>query len=567
MSKIDEMVREGLAHHQAGRRDSARGLYLKALARQPSHPAANHLLGLLFLQQGEANEAVKHLQRAVRGNRSAEYLGNLGTALNAAGRHGEALDSFDAALALQPKSPGVLNNRGMALKALGRHDDAIDSYRRAIALAPGDATLQRNLGNALAAIGYVNEAIAAYRDALRLRPDFGNAAIGLGNGLITLGRQNEARMVTLELAERFPANAEMQRAAAHAARLAGDPAGAAAAYRRAIAADPRDVEAHRMLGLMVTRTDANDPEITAIRHLIDLPDVAPRDRAQLAFALGQACEDLGDGDEAYAWFSRANGWLREAAPHDVETDSIRLDRIKQSFAALSDADLPPLGQPVGPIFIVGLPRSGKSTLEAMLSRHPALMAAGELGVLRNLAIQQRRAATEIVGAALRRAEAESLLARWRDVVGRMFGAARVIDTTPSNRELVGLVRLGLPEARILFCHRETSSHAAALFTKYFAQGGHEATASLDDCLRAVIDVTELGRFWAERFPGAVHTIDTGRLRADPSEIESVLSFLGLPTHPDCARPVETEPRLDADRARTTTGRTRLAAEIDRLHRA
>lgn len=564
MSKIDDMLRDGLAHHQAGRRDAARALYLKVLARQPSHAAANHLLGLLFLQQGEADEAVKHLQRAVRGHRSAEYLGNLGTALNAAGRAAEAVDAFDAALALQPKSPGILNNRGMALKALGRHDDAIESYRRAIALAPGDAMLQRNLGNALAAVGYLNEAIAAYRAALRLRPDFGNAAIGLGNALTTLGRAHEAMAETAVLAEQLPSNAEIQRAAAQAAKSAGDLVAAARGYRRAIAANPHDAEAHRLLGLVVARTDPHDPEIAAIRRLLELPDLPFRDRVQLGFALAQACEDLGQGDEAFDWFSRANGWLSEKTPHDPHAESLRHARIMERYAALPDSALPPLAAPTGPVFVVGLPRSGKSTLEAMLARHSDLVAAGELGVLRNLYSMSSAPDADIGNAGVAPATRRAIADRWRSMVEQAFGAHRVIDTTPGNLEFVGVIRQCLPDARVIFCHREPIGHAAALFTKYFAEGGHQATFSIHGAARSVAAARELGRFWARRFRDYVTEVDTSMLGLDPGALDTAADFVGLQSQVRTPEAPQTEPRLNGANERGQQGRARLLAELRQL---
>jgi tetratricopeptide (TPR) repeat protein len=561
MSKIDELVRDGLAQHQAGRRDAARALYAKALSRQPSHPAANHLLGLLLLQQGEADAAVRHLQRAVRGHRSAEYLGNLGTALNAAGRQAEAIEAFDAALALQPKSPGILNNRGMALKALGRHDEAIASYRQAIALAPGDAAFQRNLGNALAAVGFLHEAVDLFRASLRLAPHSDNAALGLCNALLLLGQAEAARSEVSALAQRLPTHAGLQRAAAHAARSTGDIAGAAACYRRAIAADPRDVEAHRLLGLLVHRTDPADPEILALRRLAEQPGLSSREQAQLGFALGQASQDLGHDEEAFAWFSRANALVHAMRPHDAEASRRRVEAIMQSFAECSDETLPPLASP-GPVFIVGLPRSGKSTLETMLARHPQLRAGGELGMFRSLAGALSGDAP--VGEALPVPAARALAARWNDMADQLFAGRRYIDTTPSNLELVGLLRQALPSARVLVCRRPPREHAAALFAKYFAQGGNEATSTLPDILQALADAAALGAFWQRRFPGFVRVIDTGGLSDETAPIDDILGFLELPLHAPCRLPAETEPRLGSASATANGPPLRLLGEIDRL---
>ncbi|HEY9010780.1 MAG TPA: tetratricopeptide repeat protein, partial [Devosia sp.] len=351
MAKIDDLMGQGLSLHQSGRIAEAQAIYARVLAKEPSHPAANHLTGLAFLQRGDSAAAVRHLQRAVRvrGN-DPEYLASLGTALNAAGRPEEALEAFDKSLKLQPNNPAALNNKAMALKALYRHDDAIVAYRAAIALRPHESGFYRNLANTLSELGDWHGAERAYRDALAHRDNVPNALTGLVYTLEALQRKDEAIEIASSYAANYPGESEYHRALGHARWTAGNPEAAAAAYRAAIAANPRDVEAHRMLGSIVPRASEHDPELAAVRQLLDDKSLSEDQRAQLEFTLGTALADMGEDARALEHFSRGNAHIRTLRPFDLEAARSEIEALRRDAPELTD--LPPLLPPTGPIFIV-----------------------------------------------------------------------------------------------------------------------------------------------------------------------------------------------------------------------
>lgn len=535
MTKIDEQMRQGLQLHQAGRLADAEAIYRKVLDKQPSHAAANHLMGLALLQRGDPSAAVAKLQRAVamRGT-DPEYLGNLGTALNAAGRPAEALEAFDKALKLRPQSPTVLNNKGMALKALGRHDEAIAAYRAAIAQLPSEAGFYRNLGNALSEMGDWHGAEAAFRDALARRPNFPNALTGLCLALEALGRKAEAISTAARYASQYPNEAEYRRALGQANWLAGNPEAAAAAYRAAIAASPRDVEAHRMLGLIVPR-QPGDPEVQAVEHLLQ-GDLKDDQRAQLEFTLGVAYDDMGEAGRALDHFKRGNAIVRTLRPFDLGKAEAEFEAMRRAFDAATD--IPPLAPPDGPVFIVGLPRSGKSSLEGMLARHPAFFPAGELQVAGNVAAALAKSGGEGAGAAL------ELGRRYQEMAHALAPTQRILDTMPNNFRLLGLLRRALPNARVLHCIRDPHEHAASLFRKYFVQAGNEYASDLADLASYLSAYRDLMSFWNQRLPGFVLDVSLAAIGENPDrEMRRVTDFLGVPWDPVLTVPFISEPRL------------------------
>ncbi|RYE86651.1 MAG: sulfotransferase, partial [Hyphomicrobiales bacterium] len=298
-----------------------------------------------------------------------------------------------------------------------------------------------------------------------------------------------------------------------------------------IAAHPADAEAHRMLGAIVVRKDV-DAEVEAVESLLARENILnDEQRAQLEFTLGTAYDDLGDEGRASAHFSRGNALIRKLRPFDLDAALRRMEELKQTFAAIEP---PPLAPPTGPVFIVGLPRSGKTTLEGMLARHPVFYPGGELSAAatHSSAVHQRGKDGAQAAAALGR--------RYLAMAAALAPGRRLLDTMPNNFLLLGTLRLALPGARILHCTRDPEAHAAALQRKLFLLGGNEYTSDAADLDAYLAAYRELMSFWRQRFPDFVMDVDMSDAIA---QLPSILQFLGAPWHEAVTAPCVSEPRL------------------------
>jgi len=538
-SRLDESMHRGLALHQAGRRAEAEAIYRDVLKRQPRHAAANHLLGLALLQRGDAEAAVRSIARAVaaRGD-DAQYHGNLGVALDAAGRPAEAVASFDRAIALSPAFAEAWSNRGKALKQLGRLAEAVDSYREALARKPGEAGFHLNLANALADLGDLPAAEAAYRQALALRPTYAAALSGLCRMLEALDRADEAVAIGEEAAARDPREPEHHRALGRALLAAGRPAGAVASYRRALGLDATDAESWRLLSL-IQRRATRDADMAAMERLLARPDLPDAQRAHLHFALGKGLDELGDVAGSFDHYRRGNALLHRAAPFPLAAAEAEIESLLALFAA--PAALPhaaPVEAP--PVFIVGLPRAGKSSLEGMLARHPALRRGGELPLLGHAVARLRREAGLADPGAIAALAAEYLAGARRLAPPPL----RLLDTMPLNLMQIGFIRLALPNALILHCVRDPLEHAVAIYQKYFGRPGYEFSTDLGDLAAYYRLYRRLMAHWHAVFPGAILDVDVAALRRAPeAPMRAILDFCGLDWHPACLAPFDPEPEI------------------------
>ena len=545
-------MQQALALHQGGRVREAERIYRQVLEQQPTHPAANHLLGLVRMQQGKLADAVELISRAVAQRpQDPQYHGNLGVALNASGQPERAILSFSRAIELKPDYPEAFSNRGMALKNVGRPAEAAESYRRAIALKPREAGFHLNLANAHTAMGDLHEAEAAYRRALQLRPDYPAALSGLSQTLEALGRADEAVAAGEAAVSRRPNEVEYHRALGRAYRTSGDLERASASIRRALEIVPSDAESWRLLS-EVLRRRSRDADVLEMERLLEASTPGSDERMHLGYALGRALDDIGEFPRSLACFTEANTIRRRAGEFSIEQARRDLQAIQRLFEQPVPERLLRGGfTDDAPIFILGLPRSGKTTLEGMLDRHPDIYGAGELRLLNKLSsdliIRHGLTAADASLDRVPETDFVAMGAEYSRYIRQLSPFPSVIiDTMPQNFRTIGFIRLALPRARVIHCCREPQQHAIALFQKYFARGGYEYTCDWRELTTFFALYLDLMRTWNTAFPGFLHELDTTTLKLDPQPaMQNLLQSCGLAWSDACAQPHESEPRLDS----------------------
>jgi tetratricopeptide (TPR) repeat protein len=282
------------------------------------------------------------------------------------------------------------------------------------------------------------------------------------------------------------------------------------------------------------------------------------DRFHLHFALGQAYLERDEPDHAFRHFASGNALRRAAYTYDVADDQRLMASIADAYSAGAIERLAGLGAPgETAIFIVGMPRSGTSLLEQILSAHPAIHGAGELLHVKHLVMRDLGAfpAVDLLTADRLRA----LGRRYTETTAALApDAARIVDKLPLNFLFAGLIHLMLPNARIIHIRRDPLDTCLSCHTTLFRTP-----------MRFVHDQTELGRFhrayrrlmahWRQALPaGRFIEVDYGVLATAPEpEIRRLLDFCGMPWSDACLYP-ET-----SDRAIRTASRLQARRPIHR----
>ncbi len=541
---LTDLLQRALALHQARRLDEAAPLYERVLATDPRQPAANHLLGLVRLAQGRPADAVELIARAVESKPDeVQYLSNLGVALNAAGRNEEAVVVLQRAIGLNLEFAEAFSNLGMALRALNRLDDAVSAYRRAVRLRPSEAGFHFNLANALNDAGYMFDAESAYRRAVHLRPNYSAAVGGLAAMLDKEGRASEAIDLLDKAIKAQPQDAQLHlrrsRALYHQGRLDD----AVESFDLTVGLSPSWGEAHLHRSYVV-RHSARDSSIDAMQRLFHAESVPVDDRIFAGFGLGKALADIGEHHESIAAYTEANRMQRarttfslERATADLDADVARFDGVTGPY--------PDGGyREAMPIFVVGLPRSGKTTVETILSRHPAVAGAGELPTMGRLA---RELVREQAGVPMSDVPPDRFTelgrAYMREAQSLVPPGQILVDTMPSNYRHVGFIRLALPYARIIRCVRTPADHCVAIYEKYLTSAGYEFASDMDELQPFHAAFNGMMENWHVRFPAGIYDINLGNLAVDrQGEIRKLLEFCGLAWNDACMAEARSEPQ-------------------------
>ena len=430
-----------------------------ALAR-PLLAQAAHLL-----KAGRPADAIVPLRQAARwlpGN--AAVLHDLGLACLECGQVGEAIDALRGSIAADPGFQDSHLRLGIALEARGSTDAALAAYHRAAQLRPLPEATYR-AANLLDNLGHEPQAIEMFRRAAAAAPGTTLGRISMARALLTENRDAEAEKVLRRVLEGERDNAVALDLLANTLADAGRFADARRYFLRAIEKAPWLAGSYYDV-VRSGRIGPEDSELIArMRTALDSQSLGPAQRVRVHLALGKAAEDLGDYEEAMRQFDAAETVRNSIVRFDLSGFEARVDRLIEHFTPELLSRASETGRKdATPILVFGLPRSGTTLVEQILSAHPDVRAGGELPFW-----NERGAAWERADSP--EAKLEQLAASGADylrlLAGLAPGAARVTDKNPLNFQWAGLLHLALPRATLIHCRRNPLATALSIHQTHF----------------------------------------------------------------------------------------------------
>ena len=302
LQNAQSLFQQGLALHQQGRLDEAKGYYSKALAIQPNHADSLHLLGVIAYQNNKSQQAVEYINDAIAiiPNR-AVYYNNCGNALVNLKRLDDALASYDKAIAIKPDYADAYYNRGNALKDLKKPDGALANYYKAIAIIPDYAEAYYNCGVILQDLKRLDDALSSYDQAIALNPADAVAYYNRGVTLCDLKRFEEALASYDHATAIKPDYSTAYNNCGNLLRSLKRPDDALANYDKAIAIKPDYAEAHNNRGVTQYELMLLDDALASYDKAIAIePDYADAHNNR-----GNTLKDLKRSDDAHASYDKA----------------------------------------------------------------------------------------------------------------------------------------------------------------------------------------------------------------------------------------------------------------------
>ncbi len=338
------LLEQAIAHHRAGRLADAQEVYRLVLRSRPDHFDALHMLGAIAYQQGDDDQALNLLHKALTVNSTQPTAFNhLGMVELRRGEYDAAADHFRRAVALDPKFVQAHDNLGTAHRLAGRLQEAAGSYRQAIATDPSYANAHYNLGGLLRAGGDLAGAADLFRHALQLAPNLVGAIIGLGEVLIQLRRPGEAIPVFSQALALRADDPLLHCGLADARQLLGELGAAVTGYERAVTLEADCDRAWWGLGCALLKQKEYARAATAFERVASLRPDFPGGHHNL----GQALFELGQTDRAVGSLRRANvlspnresrGAIATIIPGDPQADNEAILAARRDWA---NQDIPP----------------------------------------------------------------------------------------------------------------------------------------------------------------------------------------------------------------------------------
>ena len=473
---------KGIRHAKAGRNKLAEESYKNVLSKDNKNVDALRLLGLLAFKNNNHDIAEKLLIRAIQLDPYFHLLwDNLAKVFRVQNKLEESKKAFENLIKLDPKNNEAFVALGTIYNKLAQYKDGINSYKKALKLNDNNARVYLSMGHALKTLGNRKECEDSYLKAIKLFPLSGEGYWSLAN--------------------------------------------------------------------LKTYT-FNENQIQAMKSAIK-EDMHEQEKIQMMFALGKAYESKKDFKESFKFYNDGNWMQRKTVEYNAEENSksidLTIDFFKQNKEKLNfDSGI----SSKDPIFILGLPRAGSTLLEQILSSHSMIEGTEELHNI--MTIGRRIRTTNDSKNYLNNLldlNKENISSygnmyidetRWARKDNNFF-----IDKMPNNFPHIGLIKMILPNAKIIDARRNPLDGCFSCFKQYFAKGQH-FTYDLDDVARYYKDYLKIMKFWNNYFPDEIHTVCYENVINNPEqEVRLMLKYLGLDFEKSCmdfhksSRPVKT----------------------------
>lgn len=569
----DALLLQAKAYRAQGSPLAAEQAVDQILTRAPNDPLAFRELALIRLSQQRPVDAADFITKVLKANRSdagawsvlADIRRSTGDphGADAATRQSIMAAAHDPeclapALALNeeripeaermlrvrlndfPTEVATIRMMAELATRIGRLADAEKLLRRVLELAPYFDAARELLARNLQRSNKPAEALAETNILLANEPENPSLQLLLASLYVKMGDQQAARPVYEQLLARHPQQALAWMSYGHVLKTLGQQRDGIAAYRRAITEMPTLGEAWWSLANLKTFRFTAEDIATMEAALQRAED--DEDKLHLHFALGKAREDGSDDEAACRHWLEGNAIRRKSVDYDADDNHQSVQRAIRYFTvSVLKPERGSLAK--DPIFILGMPRAGSTLVEQILASHSQVEGTMELPDMMEIAARLKTQA-ERDGRLYPDSLASLSDTQLRELGDEYIERTRIhrktdrpffIDKMPNNWAHIGLIRMILPNAKIVDARRHPVGCCLSVWKQHFARG-QGFSYDLVDLARYYRDYIDLTHHFDDVIPGLVHRVIYERMVADSeAEVRQLLAHLDLPFEPACLK--------------------------------
>ena len=458
----------------------------------------------------------------------------LSISLNKLGKISDSIIAIQKITEINPKNHLAHYNLGNSYKELGKFYEAKKSYKKAVLLNPKFLEAHYNLAIVSKENGNLEESILSYEKTISIDPNFVEAYNNLGNIYDDLGKLDNAEKYYTKVISLNPKFAEAYNNLGNIYEKKGEIDKAKIKYEEAILLNPKLTNAHRQLSL-IKNYNKYDEQYFLLKKLYEDKNVKKQDLCNINFALTKIYEDLKNYENAYHHLNEGNKIQKDILNYKIEKDIELFNQIKSKFFKIDKITYNTQSNKnnIIPIFIVGMPRSGTTLIEQIISSHSKVVGLGELPFI------------SIFGASIIKKNIElkpDTLLKFRksylENVERLSNGNLIItDKMPQNFCYIGLILSIFPEAKIIHVKRNAAAVCWGNYRQWFKSKQLGYSYSISDILKYYNLYENLMILWKKLFKDQIYEVDYEKLTIDQENLtKKLINYLNLKWEEECLRP-------------------------------
>jgi tetratricopeptide (TPR) repeat protein len=427
----------------------------------------------------------------------------LGSAYQQTGRFDLAKDTFMKAIKMDPKNIPIMNNLASTYKQLNQFEKADELFKKALSVSSNNINLLINYGNLKRDINDFNAAIDLYKKAMNIN--------------------NNLPIVHFALSLAYQGMGDFKLAIHHG--------------NKTISLDPKFTQADKIIS-QSTKYDLNNEHFLKMKEKIVNTDLNKNQKLTLHFSLAKAYEDIGDLEKSYNELEAGNSLKRETIKYNIDEEILLFENIKKIFNHIdidSLKDTTNINENI--IFILGMPRSGTTLVEQIVSSHTKVFGAGELPYLTKI-IMNNFFENSNISFEKSIQISEEMKNHFKNTYSNFlkrfnYKEKFITDKAPLNFRWIGFIKIFFPNAKIIHCVRDPLDNCLSLYKNIF-EGGLNFSYNQKELGVFYNLYSDLMNFWHNKYPGFIHDIKYENI-VNNQEIESkkIINFCELEWDPKC----------------------------------
>ena len=406
------------------------------------------------------SKAENLLIKALIYNNSAEFNYILGNTLKIQDKNDEAIIAYKKSLELNENFSEAYNNLANVQKKIERFDDALLNYKNAIRSKEDNIEAYYNLANLFKSLKNYDEAIKNYKNVIKLNPNFSDAYNNIGTIYSILGKFNDAREF----------------------------------YLKSIKINKFFAEPYKNY-VQLSKIDQKDEVFEILKEIVKKKDLDEEQKEVFFYSISKIYFDVGDDDLAFKYLNLANKLKLTKYDYSFNKEKKEFKKIKEFFSQKKIINLKNFKKnKITPIFILGMPRSGTSLIEQIISNHSEVHGAGELDLLpitvKNSDWKNSNDFEETL---------QKVRKNYLEKISLLSNKNYITDKLPGNFKRIGFILNAIPDSKIIHLERNPMAICWSNYKSNFNSTGMAFTLNQEFTAMYYLLYRDLMKFWKEKY--------------------------------------------------------------------